>query len=158
MTSFFNPEFATQTIIKRTNYSNLHPVKTQPIILFDGVCNLCNRSVQYVIRHDPDAVFKFASLQGNTGQQLLKQFGLADVNMNSFVLIQNDRAYTRSTAALVVAKQLKGVIKLLYAFIIVPPFIRNAVYNMVSKYRYKWFGKKDTCMVPSESLKNRFLI
>jgi len=97
-------------------------------------------------------------LQGSTGQQLLKQFGLTDVNMNSFVLIQHDRAYTRSTAALVVAKQLKGVIKLLYAFIIVPPFIRNAVYNMVSKYRYKWFGKKDTCMIPIESLKNRFLI
>lgn len=158
MTSFFNPEFATQTIIKRPNYSNLHPVKTQPIILFDGVCNLCNRSVQYVIRHDPDAVFKFASLQGITGQQLLKQFGLADVNMNSFVLIQNDRAYTRSTAALVVAKQLKGVIKFLYAFIIVPPFIRNAVYNLVAKYRYNWFGKKDTCMVPADSLKSRFLI
>ena len=92
MTSFFNPEFATHTYIKRPNYSNLHPVKSQPIILFDGVCNLCNRSVQYVIRHDPDAIFKFASLQGSTGQQLLKQFGLTDVNMNSFVLIQKHKS------------------------------------------------------------------
>ena len=128
-----------------------------PIILFDGVCNLCNSSVQYVITHDPNAIFQFASLQGETGQQLLKQYGLIENNMNSFVLIQDNKAYTRSTAALFVAKRLKGISKLLYGFIIVPSFIRNAVYDIISRNRYKWFGKKDSCMIPTEALKSRFL-
>ena len=128
-----------------------------PTILFDGVCNLCNASVQYVIKHDPDAVFKFASLQSETGQQLLAKYDLAANNMNSFVLIKEGKAYTRSTAALLVARQLKGIIKLLYGFIIVPSFIRNAVYDLISKNRYKWFGKKDSCMIPTASLQTRFL-
>jgi predicted DCC family thiol-disulfide oxidoreductase YuxK len=128
-----------------------------PIILFDGVCNLCNSSVQYVIKHDPDAVFRFASLQGETGQQLLKQYGLSTNDMNSFVLISDNKAYTRSEAALNVAKQLTGFTKLLYGFIIVPPFIRNAVYNLIAKNRYKWFGKKDSCMIPTAALRSRFL-
>ncbi len=128
-----------------------------PIILFDGICNLCNRSVQYAIRHDPSAMFKFASLQGETGQALLKQYQLASNDMNSFVLIQDNIAYTRSTAALKVAKQLKGPVKLLYGFIIVPAFIRNVVYNMIAKNRYRWFGRKDECMVPTPSLRERFL-
>jgi predicted DCC family thiol-disulfide oxidoreductase YuxK len=130
---------------------------TQPIILFDGVCNLCNRSVQYVIKHDRDALFRFASLQGETGRQLLKQYGLSANDMNSFVLIQDDKAYTRSTAALKVAQQLSGPIKLLYGFIIVPAFIRNAVYDLIARNRYKWFGKKDACMIPTASLQSRFL-
>jgi len=136
---------------------NLQPVNNPPIILFDGLCNLCNRSVQYVIRHDPAAIFKFASLQGEAGQQLLKEYGLTANNMNSFVLIKDNKVYTRSTAALTVAKQLKGISKLLYGFIIVPAFIRNAVYDLIAKNRYKWFGKKDSCMVPTASLKSRFL-
>jgi predicted DCC family thiol-disulfide oxidoreductase YuxK len=132
-------------------------VNNQPIILFDGICNLCNRSVQYVIKHDPGALFKFASLQSETGQKLLLQYGLTHNNMASFVLIENNTVYTRSTAALLVAKRLDGLIKLLFLFIIVPAFIRNAVYNLIAKNRYKWFGKKDTCMVPTASLQSRFL-
>ncbi len=128
-----------------------------PIILFDGVCNLCNNSVQYVIKHDPNELFRFASLQGETGQQLLKQYGLSTNDMNSFVLIRDNKAYTRSAAALNVAKQLTGFTKLLYGFIIVPPFIRNAVYNLIAKNRYKWFGKKDSCMIPTAALNSRFL-
>lgn len=128
-----------------------------PIILFDGVCNLCNSSVQYVIKHDRDALFRFASLQGETGQQLLKQYDLSTNDMNSFVLISDNKAYTRSDAALNVAKQLTGFTKILYGFIIVPPFIRNAVYNHIAKNRYKWFGKKDSCMIPTAALKSRFL-
>lgn len=143
--------------MKRPNFSNLHNVNTNPIILFDGVCNLCNRSVQFVIRHDTHALFRFASLQGKTGQQLLQQYGLSDALMNSFVLIQNNKAFTKSTAALLVSKQLSGPIKLLYAFLLVPPFIRDAVYKLIAKNRYKWFGRKDTCMVPSKLLVNRFL-
>ena len=128
-----------------------------PIILFDGFCNLCNSSVQYVIKHDPDAIFKFASLQSDAGQKLLHKFNLTANNFNSFVLIEDNTAYTKSTAALKVAKQLAGLTKLLYGFIIVPPFIRNAVYNLIANNRYKWFGKKEECMLPSPLLQSRFL-
>lgn len=132
-------------------------MNNHPIILFDGICNLCNSSVQYVIKHDPTALFRFASLQGETGKQLLKQYGLPENELNSFVLILDNKAYTRSSAAIIVAKQLTGITKLLYGFIIVPPFIRNAVYGFIAKNRYKWFGKKDSCMIPTAELKSRFL-
>lgn len=132
-------------------------MKEGPVILFDGVCNLCNGSVQYVIRHDRHAIFKFASLQSDSGQQLLHKYHLPQSNFNSFVLIQDDKAYTRSTAALKVAAKLSGIVKLLYGFIIVPAFIRDAVYNFIARNRYKWFGKKDTCMIPTPALKSRFL-
>lgn len=132
-------------------------MKEGPVILFDGVCNLCNGSVQYVIRHDRYAIFKFASLQSDSGQQLLHKYHLPQSNFNSFVLIQDDKAYTRSTAALKVAAKLSGIVKLLYGFIIVPAFIRDAVYNFIARNRYKWFGKKDTCMIPTPALKSRFL-
>lgn len=132
-------------------------MKEGPVILFDGVCNLCNGSVQYVIRHDRYAIFKFASLQSDSGQQLLHKYNLPQSNFNSFVLIQDDKAYTRSTAALKVAAKLSGIVKLLYGFIIVPAFIRDAVYNFIARNRYKWFGKKDTCMIPTPALKSRFL-
>ncbi|MEP7164689.1 MAG: thiol-disulfide oxidoreductase DCC family protein [Ferruginibacter sp.] len=128
-----------------------------PIILFDGICNLCNSSVQYVIKHDPHAIFRFASLQGETGQQLLKQYGLPPNDLNSFVLIRDNKLYTRSAAALNVAKQLTGSTRFLYGFIIVPPFIRNAVYDLIAKNRYKWFGKKEACMIPTAALRSRFL-
>ena len=129
----------------------------KPIILFDGICNLCNGAVQFVIKRDPAAIFSFASLQSDVGQQLLKKFDLPGNELNSFVLIQQDKSYTRSTAALKVAKQLKGPIKLLYGFIIVPVFIRNFVYRIIAANRYRWFGKRDSCMLPSVDLKDRFL-
>ena len=132
-------------------------MNNNPIILFDGVCNLCNTSVQYVIKHDPNAIFRFASLQGDTGQQLLKQYNLSTNDLNSFVLINESKSYTRSAAALHVAKRLTGFTKLLYGFIIVPPFIRNAVYDLIARNRYKWFGKKDSCMIPTAALRSRFL-
>ena len=128
-----------------------------PVILFDGVCNLCNGSVQFVIRHDRKKLFRFASLQSESGQQLLQQHQLPQTDFNSFVLIENGKVFTRSTAALKVAQKLSGPVKLLYGFIIVPKFIRDAVYNFISKNRYKWFGKKDSCMIPTPELRNRFL-
>ena len=128
-----------------------------PIILFDGICNLCNNSVQYVINHDPHAFFTFASLQEETGQQLLIKYGLSVDDLNSFVLIINNKALTRSTAALTVARNLGGLTKLLYGFIIVPAFIRDAVYGIIAKNRYKWFGKRDSCMIPTPELRSRFL-
>lgn len=132
-------------------------MNSHPIILFDGICNLCNGAVQFVIKHDPEAMFHFASLQSESGQNLLLKFDLPLNNFNSFVLIDDDKAYTKSTAALKVAKRLNGGVKLLYGFIIVPPFIRNAVYNTIAKNRYKWFGKKNECMIPTPALQSRFL-
>jgi predicted DCC family thiol-disulfide oxidoreductase YuxK len=130
---------------------------SQQIILFDGICNLCNRSVQYVIKHDPGGRFKFATLQSATGKKLLAHYQLSNNNLNSFVLIKNEKAYTKSTAALMVARDLKGMIRLLYGFIIVPRLIRDAVYTFIAGKRYRWFGKRNECMVPHPSLTQRFL-
>lgn len=128
-----------------------------PIILFDGVCNLCNSSVQFVLKHDTNKIFRFASLQSTTGQALLKEYNLSQTAFNSFVLIKEGKVFLKSTAALMVARQLEGAIKSLYWFIIIPPFIRNAVYNIIAKNRYKWFGKQDSCMMPTPELQSRFL-
>ena len=128
-----------------------------PIILFDGVCNLCNNSVQFVLKHDTEKIFRFASLQSTAGQALLKEHNLPQNGFNSFVLIKEGKVFLKSTAALMVARQLKGAIKFLYGFIIVPPFIRNAVYNVIAKNRYKWFGKQESCMMPTSDLQSRFL-
>ena len=127
------------------------------IILFDGVCNLCNNSVQFVIRHDTKSQFLFGSFQGETGQTYLQQFNLPSGHFNSFMLLEDDKLYTESTAALRVCKHLDRGWKLLYGFIIVPKFIRDAVYRFVAKNRYKWFGKKEACWVPTPALKEKFL-
>jgi predicted DCC family thiol-disulfide oxidoreductase YuxK len=132
-------------------------VNSKPIILFDGICNLCNGAVQFVIKHDPEGKFLFASLQSEAGQEVLKQYNLPAGNFNSFILLQNEKVYNKSTAALKVARQIKGVWSWLYIFIVIPQFIRDAVYNWIAKNRYKWFGKKDVCMLPTPELKARFL-
>lgn len=128
-----------------------------PIILFDGVCNLCNHSVQFVIRHDNKKLFRFAALQSEIGQQLMKQNDLESAGNNTIILIQSNKHFTRSTAALLVCKQLNGAWKILFGFIIVPQFLRDAVYNFVAKNRFRFFGKKDECMIPTKDLMDRFL-
>ena len=128
-----------------------------PIILFDGVCNLCNRSVQFIIKRDKKGLFRFASLQGKAGHDLLQQYDLPYDTLYSFVLIENGKAYTRSTATLRVLRKLGGGWKLLYGLIILPPFLRNAIYNWIARNRYKWYGKREECMVPTPELKSRFL-
>ena len=130
---------------------------SHPVILFDGVCNLCNASVQYVIKHDKKKLFRFASLQSSFGESVLKQYDLPVNTFNSFILLSDNKIYTRSTAALLVAKKLSGLIKLLYGFIIIPKFIRDFVYDIIAKNRYKWFGKKEACWVPTPELKSLFL-
>ncbi|MEP6466538.1 MAG: thiol-disulfide oxidoreductase DCC family protein [Parafilimonas sp.] len=132
-------------------------LEDHPIILFDGVCNLCTGSVQYVIKHDAKRIFRFASLQSSFAQKLLSTHNLPVHDFNSFILFEKNKFYTRSTAALLVAKKLKGSIKLFYVFIIVPKFIRDAVYKIIAKNRYKWFGKKNECWIPTPELKNLFL-
>lgn len=131
--------------------------ETSPVVLFDGVCNLCNSVVQLVIRHDKKKQFRFASLQSDFGQKILQQFHLPMIEFNSFIYLENGKLYTKSTAALRVAKKMDRPWKLLYSFTIVPPFIRNGVYNWVARNRYKWYGKQETCWLPSPDLQARFI-
>lgn len=128
-----------------------------PVVLFDGVCNLCSSSVQFVIRHDPQRQFRYASLQSAFGRQVMTHFGLPSNQLNSFILLEGDTIHTKSSGALRVAKKLNGLWPLLYGFIIVPPFIRDAVYTFIANNRYKWFGKKEACWLPTPELRNLFL-
>jgi predicted DCC family thiol-disulfide oxidoreductase YuxK len=132
-------------------------MNAQPIVFFDGECNLCNKSVQFIIRKDKKKRFLFASLQGKHGQELLKKNNLPPDAFNSFLLLEGKRLYTRSTSALRVLKHLGGGWKILYGFIVLPKFLRDPVYNIIARNRYKWFGKKDECMTPAPGLKERFL-
>ncbi len=127
------------------------------IILFDGVCNLCNGAVNFVIDRDPAGFFKFAPLQSNTGRALLEQHALPTETLDSIVLIEGGRVYQRSGAALRIARRLRGGWPLLYSFIIVPRFIRDRVYDFIAAHRYRWFGKEDACRVPTPALRARFL-
>lgn len=127
------------------------------IILFDGVCNLCNSAVQYVIKRDKKNVFKFASLQSDTGKKLLYSVGLMEDHLKSFVYILDHKVYTKSDAALRVAGQLSYPSKLLYLFLVVPKFLRNFFYDLIAKNRYRWFGKRPECMVPTPALKQKFI-
>jgi predicted DCC family thiol-disulfide oxidoreductase YuxK len=127
------------------------------ILLFDGVCNLCNSSVTFVIARDKKDLFRFAAIQEPTGAALIKKFGIDTSKTDSIILIDGEKAFVKSTAALKVARHLGGAYPLLYAFMIVPNFIRNWVYDYVAKNRYKWFGKKESCMIPTPELKSKFL-
>jgi predicted DCC family thiol-disulfide oxidoreductase YuxK len=127
------------------------------IVLFDGVCNLCNSSVQFILKRNKKNRFVFGSLQGKTGQSYLQQFNLPATAFNSFMLIENGKLYTRSTAVLRMLKHLGGAWQLLYAFIIIPAFIRDAIYNFIARNRYKWFGKQESCWLPTPELKSKFL-
>lgn len=129
----------------------------QKILLFDGVCNLCNGSVQFIITRDVKKEFLFASLQSEKGQELLKKFNLPTQDFDSFVLIKNDKYYTKSTAALLVFSSFGGLWSLLKVLLIFPAFIRNLVYTLVAKNRYRWFGKQESCWLPTPELKSRFL-
>jgi predicted DCC family thiol-disulfide oxidoreductase YuxK len=128
-----------------------------PILLFDGVCNLCNGSVQFVVDHDPDAVFRFAPLQSETAQELLADAGFEDYDFDTFVLVEGDEYYTKSEAALRVAGRLERPWSFLTLFRAVPRVVRDRVYDLVATYRYAVFGKKDRCMVPTPELRERFI-
>ena len=127
------------------------------IILFDGVCNFCNGSVNFIIERDKKSYFKFAPLQSEIGQKLLDEYKIDKTQTDSVVLIENGEAFVRTTAALRIARKLSGAWKLFYAFIIVPSFIRDVFYKLFAKYRYKMFGKTEACMMPTPELRARFL-
>lgn len=126
------------------------------IVLFDGVCNLCNNSVQFILKRDPEARYRFCSLQSDIGRELVGKHGLSQ-DLNSIVLIENDKSYTKSTAALKISRNLKGFWKLLSILLIVPKPLRDFFYDIIAGNRYRWFGKQDSCMLPSPEYKDRFI-
>ncbi|MES2647676.1 MAG: thiol-disulfide oxidoreductase DCC family protein [Bacteroidota bacterium] len=130
---------------------------TERIILFDGVCNLCNNAVQHVIKNDARKLFRFASLQSEFGKQTLQKYKLQANDLSSFILLDNEKLYKKSSGALRVSKYLGGAWPLLYTMIIIPSFIRDAVYSWIARNRYKWFGKQETCWLPTPELKERFI-
>lgn len=129
----------------------------ETILLFDGVCNLCNGLVRFIIKRDKTGIFKFASLQSETGRQILGQFGLAKGTLNTFVLIEENHFFIKSTAILKTLRRLGGFWKSFYVFIWIPRFLRDFMYDLIAKSRYKIFGKKDECMIPTPELMSRFL-
>lgn len=140
-----------------TTTSTAAPARIPEIVLFDGVCGMCDRFVQFAVRRDRKAALRFASLQSAAGRALLEQYGLPTETLSSMVLIRNGRAFTRSTAALRVCRHLSGLWPLLTVFILVPPFLRNPVYNWISRNRYRWFGQMDACRIPTPEERERFL-
>ena len=138
------------------------------VVLFDGVCNFCDASVNFVIEHDGEGYFQFAPLQSGAGSRLASEHGLISktaetaptddlIPIDSVILVENGKAYTHSTAALRIVRKLTGAWPVLYAFIVVPRPIRDFFYRLFAKYRYRLFGRKDQCMLPSPEVRARFL-
>ena len=125
-------------------------------MLFDGVCNFCNGSVNFIIARDKEKKFKFAALQSEFGQNMRSEHQIGE-DIDSIVLIEDGRAYVHSTAGLRIAKGLGGIWPLAYSLIVVPAFIRDAAYKLFARYRYKLFGKQEACMLPTQDVKDRFL-
>lgn len=127
------------------------------VMLFDGVCNFCNRSVRFVMRHDRRDYFRFAALQSEAGERLQHEYGFDATQLDTFILIENGRAYERSTAALRLMRRLAFPYSLAGYLTIVPRPIRDFFYDQFARRRYRWFGRRDTCMVPTEKQRARFL-
>lgn len=132
-------------------------INKKPILLFDGYCNLCNNSVQFILKHEKNTDLVFTSLQSETGKELLKQYNINPLKLDSLVFIKKNIVYTKSSAALRLTPYLKGLYPILYSLLIIPSFIRNAIYDYIARNRYKWFGKTDSCMMPDKELIKRFL-
>lgn len=135
----------------------VHLRMAHPVIFFDGVCNLCNAAVQFILKRDKAAVFKLAPLQSDAAIQLLADQPVDAAASNSILLLEDGRIYRRSTAALRIAKRLSGAWRLLYVLIIVPAFFRDFIYDLVARNRYRIWGKQDSCMIPAPELQERFL-
>lgn len=129
----------------------------QRLILFDGVCNFCNYWVNFAIKKDRRRKLKFTTLQGETAKEVLPRYHINPTSLSSVIFIDNGKAYTQSSAALQICRHLNGGWKLFYSLIIIPKFIRDFFYNIIARNRYKWFGKKEECMVPTPEIKDRFL-
>ena len=127
------------------------------IVIFDGVCNLCARSVQFILRHESEPRFQFSPVQSAAGARLLTAHGYSAANVATFVFLSEGKVYTRSTAALRIARHFKGPWQLLRALWIVPRPLRDLLYDLVARNRYSWFGKADSCLMPTPELSARFL-
>ena len=127
------------------------------IVLFDGDCNFCNSSVNFIIDHDLDSYFKFAALQSETGQRLLSENGVLYKDLDSIILVEFEKLYSKSTAALRIARRLSGWPSILYDFIIIPIGIRDLLYDLFARNRYRLFGRKEVCRIPSPEERSRFI-
>jgi len=127
------------------------------ILLFDDTCNFCNGTVNFILARDKKDSFRFAPLQSEAGQKLQQQYGLRDGENDSMVVISGNRIFLFSDAALEISRRLPGLWPLLYVFKIVPPFLRNGTYKWIARNRYKWFGKSDSCRIPNEKERKKFL-
>ena len=127
------------------------------VVIFDGVCNLCNWSVQFIIKHDPKAIFKFTSLQSEFGTTISQRHKLSSENPESVLLLKDGKMLSKSSAALAIAAELNGTWKTLAIFRFVPQNIRDSIYDWIANNRYRWFGKRDDCMLPTEEIKERFI-
>ncbi|WP_194975185.1 thiol-disulfide oxidoreductase DCC family protein [Aquiflexum lacus] len=127
------------------------------IVLFDGVCNLCNSAVDFIINRDSKEVFKVGALQDDVTKKLLEDFKINSDYLDSLVFIYQESVFYKSRAALEIARNLSGLWPLMYIFIIIPSFIRDPIYEWIARNRYKWFGKKETCRLPTKKEKKRFL-
>jgi len=132
-------------------------IETKSVILFDGVCNLCNASIDFIIKRDIKDHFRVGALQEETGKKLLSRFEVNPEYLDSLVLIEKEQIYFRSTAALKIARKLSGVWPLFYGLIILPTGIRDGIYNWIGRNRYRWFGKKKTCRLPTPEERAKFL-
>ena len=128
-----------------------------PIVLFDGVCNLCNGAVQLILRHDPAGRFRFASLQSPAGEEIQTRLGIDPKALDSIVLVEGERWYRESDAALRIAARMSGAWRALGVLRLLPRPLRDALYRWVARNRYRWFGKQETCWLPTPELRERFL-
>ncbi|MFC6095969.1 thiol-disulfide oxidoreductase DCC family protein [Flavobacterium qiangtangense] len=132
--------------------------KNKKIILFDGVCNLCDSSIQFIIKHDKNDIFRFVALQSDLGLEIIKHIGVDVSKTDSIILYEPGKAYYyKSEAALKIAKELGGIYSFISWFSVLPKGLTNSVYDYIAKNRYKWYGKKDACMIPTPELKTKFL-
>jgi len=132
------------------------------IILFDGICNFCNSTVNFILMRDKNDIFRFSPLQSEAGKRFLREINKKVDYEKSFsdtiILFENQKSYVQSTAVLRIVRRLSGIWQLFYIFILIPPPVRNFIYNIISRNRYKWFGKRDKCMIPTEMDKSKFII
>ena len=128
-----------------------------PLVLYDGSCNFCDSTVNFIISRDPEGRFHFASLQGQIARDILRQNHLPEEQLDSIILVEGGQLYARSTAVLRTIRQLRGLWPLLSIFLLVPAFIRDLVYGIIARNRYRWFGRRDVCRIPDAQVRARFL-
>ncbi len=132
--------------------------KNKKIVLFDGVCNLCDTSVQFIIKHDKKDIFRFVSIQSDLGKKIQNHIGFNSSKIDSIILFVSDTEYyTKAQAVFTILKDFNGLFSVFYYFVFLPKFVTNTLYDFVARNRYKWYGKKDLCLIPTSELKVKFL-